>query len=141
MLRRYAGTWALSLAWIVLAAAPAAAADQAQQPLTDLYGDPLPAGARARLGTVRYRHACTAAAYSPDGKLLATGGTDNQIHLFDAATGKEVRVLAGHQARTYSAPHNSKSPLDTLVNSVGEGRVNALAFSPDCASTACRRAA
>jgi hypothetical protein len=64
----------------------------------DLYGDPLPAGAMARLGTVRFRHHATAAAYSPNGKTLATGGRDNVIRLFDAATGKALRRMTGHRA-------------------------------------------
>jgi WD40 repeat protein len=119
----------LTLAWLALAGAAAAA--EKPVPPADLHGDPLPAGARARLGTVRYRHACGSAACSPDGKLLATGGLDNKIHLFDTATGKEVHTLAGHQARTYNPPRNPKSPLDTLVGSVGDGRVTTLAFSPD----------
>jgi WD40 repeat protein len=100
-------------------------------PATDLYGDPLPPGAVARLGTVRFRYAATSVAYSPNGKLLAVGGADNQIRLLDAATGKEIRRLAGHQARSFSPPRNPKSPLDLLVGSVGKGNVTTLAFSPD----------
>jgi WD40 repeat protein len=34
--------------------------------------------------------------FSPDGKLLAAGGNDTQIHLFNPADGKYVRSLPGH---------------------------------------------
>ena len=97
----------------------------------DLHGDPLPPGATARLGTVRFRYAASAAAYSPDGKVLALGGGDNQIRLLDTATGREIRRLRGHLARDFNPPPNRKSAFEVLVRSVSAGNVTTLAFSPD----------
>lgn len=64
----------------------------------DRHGDPLPAGAIARLGTVRWNHGGPIGllAYSPDGKLLASAGQDKVIRLWDAETGKEIKALEGH---------------------------------------------
>jgi len=98
---------------------------------SDVYGDPLPAGAVQRLGTVRYRHNATAIAYSPDGKLLASGGRDNTIRLFDAESGKEIRRFVGHVRRSYNPPVDQRVPFDALVSATGEGGVNSVAFSPD----------
>jgi RNA polymerase sigma factor (sigma-70 family) len=81
----------------------------------DLYGDPLPPGAIARLGTARFRQGAPVAclAFAPDGKTLATGGnylegSDRAVWLWDVPSGKEVRRFLGH-----------------------EHSVTAVAFSPD----------
>jgi WD40 repeat protein len=84
---------------LVLAAQSARAADVP----TDLYGDPLPPGAVARLGSVRLRHQATAIAFAPDGKTFATAGVDQMIRLWSAADGKEIRALKGHATITFSA--------------------------------------
>jgi WD40 repeat protein len=118
------------LAGVALAAAALHAADAPKAP-ADLHGDALPVGAVARLGTTRFRAPSASVAYAPDGKLLAAGGSDNKIRLIDPATGKLVRELAGHTARTYQPARDAKSAFDLLVSSVGEGNVTAVAFSPD----------
>lgn len=59
--------------------APTAAGDDSQpkaQPQLDGYGDPLPEGARLRLGTERFRHGGddSRTAVFPDGKRIAAFG-------------------------------------------------------------------
>ena len=62
-------------------------------PKADRNGDALPEGALARLGTLRWRHgdAVTFVAFVQDGKAILTGGLDNTLRLWDAASGKEIR--------------------------------------------------
>jgi WD40 repeat protein len=104
----------LSAAGFVLAAGPLAPI-----PTADLQGDPLPPGARARLGSGRLRHGYTvsALAFAPDGKTLASTAYDHTVRIWDVKTGKAVIVIGEHQNRNrvYSQSR----------------WVNCVAFSPD----------
>ena len=59
---------------------------------------PLPEGALARMGPGERAGmgAMNAVAFSPDGKLLASGDRENLVTLWEAATGRKVRELRGH---------------------------------------------
>src|SRR5262249_34130752 len=41
-------------------------------------------------------------AFSPDAKVLASGGRDTTIKLWDVTTGKQLRTLTGHTERVAS---------------------------------------
>jgi len=96
-----------SLACLVLtlAAAPGLAADAAR---TDVHGDPLPDGAVARAGTVRWRAGAPIAlsAFLADGKSVLTVAQDHVAQVWDAATGQELRrfdVSGGETGNTPAA--------------------------------------
>jgi WD40 repeat protein len=92
--------------FLTLVAAGAAA--RADAP-ADAFGDPLPPGAVARLGTARLRHACVALAWAPDGKTLVSSGQDGVLRFWDPADGKEIRQI--------------KQPFS--------GGINAIVYDPD----------
>jgi WD40 repeat protein len=64
---------------------------------TDLYGDPLPEGAIARCGTVRFRHGdlIQGVSFAPDGKMIASIGSDDALSVWEAATGRELHSIHG----------------------------------------------
>jgi RNA polymerase sigma factor (sigma-70 family) len=80
------------------AKSPMPPAPTVRPPSRDLYGDPLPAGALLRLGTLRWRQGgrVMSVAFSPDGKTVAAGGVDQVIHLRHSATGRSLRTFRGH---------------------------------------------
>ncbi len=57
------------------------------------------------------------ATFSPDGQLIADGGTDGVIRLFNGATGAPVRELHGHNGQVFRAVF---SPDGNYLVSVGE---------------------
>jgi len=62
------------------------------EPRFDLYGDPLPSGAIARIGSIRLRHAALSdLIYLPDGKTILSAGGDRILRYWDIATGKPMR--------------------------------------------------
>ncbi len=92
---------------------PAAPSPQVkEEPRRDRYGDPLPPGAIARLGSLRFRipGQIASLAFAPDGKTLAVS-SHGRLFLVDAVSGKRIK--------RFPTPGRGWTP-ETL-----------LAFSPD----------
>lgn len=68
-----------------------------KRPRLDLYGDPLPEGAIARLGSSRLRHGdrIFRVGWTSDSKAVVSCGDDRQVRFWDAETGKLLRQREG----------------------------------------------
>lgn len=83
---------AVSIIFILVPCRPLAA----QSAAADLYGDPLPAGAVARLGTIRFRCGRFRAglAFLPDSKTFVTASEDSGVQFWEAKTGRLLREIS-----------------------------------------------
>ncbi len=97
------------LVYSALLLALGAASGQQEQPAAkDLYGDPLPPGTIARLGTVRLRHdtAIVFAAFLPGCKSILSVSQDGVLCVWDFPTGEQLRrveMLTGTTTTVSSA--------------------------------------
>jgi RNA polymerase sigma factor (sigma-70 family) len=118
---------------------------------TDRYGDPLPAGALARLGTIRFRQGffTRQVAFSPDGKTIACAGAGRGLCLWDGATGKELRrfgkgthidsIAFSPDGKVLACAFNSANGGEPAFYETATGRkiadlprnLNSLAYAPD----------
>lgn len=55
--------------------------------------------------------ACLSAAFSPDGRFLASGWANQMVRIHEVATGQELRVLSGHSASVRSVAFSTDSRL------------------------------
>jgi RNA polymerase sigma factor (sigma-70 family) len=122
---------------------PESAAAQAQlQPTPqgfDANDDPLPAGALARLGTLRWRHNAPVQliVLSPDGKTVFSAADDRLVHVWDFATGKELcRFGPGKvdQSSRIAPPGGATNALPgntttSIVAVASDGKLVATCFS------------
>jgi WD40 repeat protein len=95
---------------------------QQKQAGVDLFGDPLPQGAVARLGTLRWRAGpyVQSLAYTSDGKTLVAM-SQFEVCLFDAATGKltkRIRPSKGFISRAALSPDGKR--LVHLCYTIGD---------------------
>jgi len=112
--------------WLLLTAAGALWAGEAPVPSAprparkDALGDDLPPGAVARLGTARLRHIVdiTDVAWSADGKVLASAGTDGAIKLWRADSGMYLKTLKHPEPGRAGLPYG-----DTRIALRGDGKV------------------
>lgn len=141
----------LSTLLLTLPSATAAPPERGPMPhLVDLYGDPLPEGAIARLGSIRLRHAnLSDFTILPDGTTAVTVGGDECVRWWDLATGRPMKVLQLppelHSHKLALSPDAtavaSANDKEAVIGELPSGRVlqtipvadyvDCLTFSPD----------
>ena len=105
---------------LVLTLLPGIQGDDSEAQL-DRYGDALPAGAEARLGTKRLRHlgVISNVSYSPDGALIASCGTDGLVRVWASDDGRSVAALDVGTGAPTSATFGAGGAL--LATTTGRG--------------------
>lgn len=99
---------------------------EAKPPRLDRFGDPLPEGALARLGTMRLRHGRgTNLAFAADGKSLRSCGADSILRTWDRTTGRLLRE---------QRPPSQAAPFSPFILS-SDGRL--LAYQDDSKGEFC----
>lgn len=95
--------WSFCLALVLCSSARG----EAPRPRLDRFGDPLPPGAIARLGTLRLRQSgiVEAVGFSPDGKTVASSGVwGTVLQLWDTRTGQRLCSIKIAKGSVTSAP-------------------------------------
>jgi RNA polymerase sigma factor (sigma-70 family) len=84
------------------ASTPPAPADEKPRARVDLFDDPLPDGAVARIGTTRFRHGdfIPSLAFTADGKRVLSYGLDS-LYVWDTATGRELRRISAEPGKRF----------------------------------------
>ncbi|WP_017719520.1 WD40 domain-containing protein [Kamptonema formosum] len=96
-----------------------------------------------------HENSVNSVAFSPNGKILASGSRDNTVRLWDVATGRQLQQLSGHKDSVYSVAFSpdgkilaSRSGKTVQLWDAATGRelrqlsghensVESVAFSPD----------
>jgi RNA polymerase sigma factor (sigma-70 family) len=113
----------------VIDAAPVAKAVNELAPPVDRFGDPLPKHARARLGSMRFRHGdgLSQALYTPDGQFVVSAGGMRAICVWNAATGQKLHEFGDFATNFWDPVYGEK------LHEAGEfaNGFQEIALSPD----------